>query len=647
MKGKPGAVRTHLTKLVALGLMAGTFALAMDPAASAMERQQLASRFHFTRLDLPELPGVTYKQVRGVNPNLQRIQSWISSVGAGVALGDLDADGLPNDLCLVDPRTDQVMVTPAPGTPGRYTPFAVEPSPASYDPNVMAPMGCLMADLNEDGLTDLVTYYWGRPPAAFLRTPAKGTPSGSAFVAQDLVEPGQRWYSNAATLADLDGDGHLDLVVGNYFPDGSRILDTNATEPDTMQHSMSRAFNGAGPHFLRWAGGKGGMSPSVAFTPVENVLPEEAAHGWTLAVGAADLDHDLLPEVYVANDFGPDRLLHNRSTPGKIQFAVAEGEATLTTPTSAQLGHDKFKGMGVDFADLNLDGNLDMFVSNIANPYGLVESHFAWINTGETAKLQQGIAPFRDQADPMGLSVSGWGWDAKVADMDNDGVPEVLQTNGFVKGQVNRWADLQELATGNDELLKYSAVWPKLQPGTDLSGRTNHNPFFVLGEGNRYVDIAPDLGLKEPNVSRGIAVADVDGDGRLDFAVANQWSASSFYHNDCTGCGRSLGLHLRLPLKSGEASTVRPGHPVGELAGRPAIGATVKVTLPNGRQLIGQVDGGNGHSGKRSPDLFFGLGQLAPDQPIQVEVSWRNPDGKPQHETFTVKPGWNTIVLGW
>jgi hypothetical protein len=216
-----------------------------------------------------------------------------------------------------------------------------------------------------------------------------------------------------------------------------------------------------------------------------------------------------------------------------------------------------------------------------------------------------------------------------------------------VKGAVNRWPELHEVAMGNDELLADPRSWHRFQPGDDLSGR-DRNPFFVQGAHGRYVDIARELGLAEPAVSRGIAIADVDGDGRLDFAVANQWGPSSFYRNECRACGGFLGLHLRLPLLPGEPGmiVVRPGHPGADTLGRPAIGAEATVHLPDGRRLVAQVDGGNGHSGKRSPDLHFGLGHAGAG-PFRVELRWRDPSGNVQEHTLSVPPGWHTVLLGW
>jgi hypothetical protein len=387
------------------------------------------------------------------------------------------------------------------------------------------------------------------------------------------------------------------------------------------------------------------FQPGVEYEDVKGVFTEEVARGWTLAVGAADLDGDMLPELYFANDFGPDRLLHNRSTPGHFEFAVLEGVRTLTTPKSCVLGRDSFKGMGVDFGDINGDGLLDIFVSNIATPFGLQESHFLWRSTGDLQAMRRGVAPYVQASEELGVSRSGWGWDVKMADFDNDGVLEIIQATGFMKGTVNRWPELQSLGTGNDQLIHDPRLWPRFQPGDDLSG---HEPdaFFVRGRDGRYQDIAQEIGLGDPMVSRGIATADVDGDGRLDFAIANQFEPSFFYHNE-SAAGPFLGLHLLLPIETNGTQTTiaRVGHPGSDTRGRPAIGTAVTVHLPDGRKLVGQVDGGNGFAGRRSPDLHFGLGSK-PTGLIKVDIRWRDAGGRIQAASMDLPAGWNTVLLG-
>lgn len=657
----PGAsrLRRAITLLVALALVSSVYLLSQPPALSEAEAEAIAARFGFDRHPFPEPVGIPHKTVRQVHPSLAHLSGFISTVGAAAALSDIDGDGLPNDLCYVDPRTDQVVITPAPGTPqDRYALFVLQPGPLPYD-SAMAPTGCLPGDFNEDGLTDVLVCFWGRSPIIYLQQAAAGGQrlTAHSFLPCELIQPWQRWQSATATSADLDGDGHCDLVVGNHGPDGAAYLDANGSGRLQMPDSQSRAFNGGGPHFFLWKKPADGGTATVRFERVDpdflstqSVDPRrihEACHGWTLAVGAADLDGDGLPEVYVANDFGPDRLLHNRSEPGTLRFALLEGERGFTTPRSRVLGRDSFKSMGLDFGDINGDGWLDMYVSNIAAPYSLYESHFLWQSTGRVERMKQGIAPYYDAGEELGLSRGGWGWDCRLADFDNDGVLEAMQAMGFLKGTTNRWPEGQELAAANDQLISDPRVWPDFRPGADFSGG-DHNRFFVRAADGRYYDLSRRLGLGTPMVSRGIALADVNGDGRLDFAVANQWEPSFFFMNSAPRPGAFLGLHLRLPIgpQASDKTVILAGHPRADTPSRPAIGAAVTVHLPDGRRLVSQVDGGTGHSGKRAPDIHLGLGNIKAGAVLNVDVRWRGADGKMRSQTMQLTPGWHTVLLG-
>jgi hypothetical protein len=644
-----GALRGHLARIVAILVVCGLWAATRLPVLADEERRALAERFAFSAFPLEAWPG-PYQTRRKVNPVMERHAGWMSAVGAAVALADLDGDGLANDVCQVDPRSDRVTLAPAPGTGERYAIVALDPGP-SYDRATMAPMGCVPADLNEDGRMDLFVYYWGRTPILFLSLLGSGSaPSRAGYLAQELVPGGERWFTNAATFADLDADGHLDLVVGNYFADGARILDASASVPDFMQHSMSRAYNGGRNRIFRWRHASAGSQPQVSFEQVDGLFEDDVLHAWTLAVGAADLDGDLRPELYFANDFGPDRLFHNRSSPGQLRFALLEGRRHLTTPRSKVLGGDSFKGMGVDFADVNGDGWLDFFVSNIAAEYALLESHFLFVSTGDLASMHEGVAPYDDLSEWLGVARSSWAWDTRFGDFDNDGVPEALQATGFAKGDTDRWPELQELATTNDELLRFAGSWPRFREGDDISGH-EPNPFYVLAADGRYYDLAAELGLDAPHVSRGIATADVDGDGDLDFAVANQWETSFFYRNDRSDGDRDagrkadfLGLRLLLPVAQGDGRA-QGGHSGNRAAGRPAVGASVRVVRADGRVLVAQVDGGNGHSGVRSPELHFGLGAEGAGKPVDVEIRYRDRNGRPRSLALTLAPGWHRILL--
>jgi hypothetical protein len=299
---------------------------------------------------------------------------------------------------------------------------------------------------------------------------------------------------------------------------------------------------------------------------------------------------------------------------------------------------------------LNGDGWPDIYVSNITQEYGLEESHFVFLSTGRVELMKEGVAPYIDRSESLGLSRSGWGWESRLGDFNNDGALEALQATGFLKGNVNRWPELHEVVMGNDQLLRDPRSWPSLQAGDDISGN-GHNPFFVRGPDGRFHDIAAQLSLDQPLLSRGIATADVDGDGRLDYAVANQWGTSYFYRNESNHGGAFLGIRLRLPVGVGDGVSqtrvCRESVGAAVLPSRPAIGAEARVFLAGRTPVVQQVDGGNGHSGKRSPDLQFGLGHLAGNEIVTVELRWRDARGKLQRETIQLSPsGWYTILLG-
>ncbi|WP_407319799.1 CRTAC1 family protein [Isoptericola halotolerans] len=585
--------------------------LPWQPGPTAEAAGSAAEGISFTTHDLPDSAG--NQEQRPVAPALEHIQPWISAVGASVGSLDLRGLGRPGDACLTDPRDDTLKVFPVPGSGGpQFEPFELRPDGLRYDAT-MAPIGCVPTDVDQDGRPDVVVYYWGRSPVIFLNTgPGTGDPSADWFTPVELVEPMQVWNSTALNIADVDGDGVLDIAVGNYFPDGSRVLDPTADDDPRMQmqHSMGNAQNAGENRLFLGAGTDADGVPR--FTDVSERWPQDSAKAWTLALGLQDLSGNGLPDVYVANDFGPDQLLVNASVPGDVRFREVRGDRDLTTARSKVLGHGSFKGMGVAYSYAPGADLPSIHVSNITTTWGLQEGNFAFYPTGPGSDLLEGRLPYEDRAADVNLAVSGWSWDIKPIDPTNSGRDGFVQATGMIVGTEELWPRLQEMAMGNDQILSSPTSWMRIGPDADISGDEPNRLWVPVGDA--YADVGSSVPFDDRTASRGFSVADVDGDGRQDVIVANQWARSQVHINTSVSEHPSVTLSVTRQAEHGPT---------------PVIGAVVTVEGP-GYSRTAQLYPANGHSGVSGTELHFALpGDAVSD--ASATVRWVDADG--QHST--------------
>lgn len=543
------------------------------------------------------------------------IMPWLSSVGAAVAAGDYDGDGFI-DLYVTNSGADDPNRLYHNVGMGSFAEVAEEAGVARPGG---ASMHAVWGDVDNDGDLDLYVVKW-----AAANTLYENRGDGTFADITDRAEVGYWGYGNGATFLDYDRDGHLDLLVGNYFaaevadPATGRMVRNDLWNPVTtrvMHETFTHAANG-GEDVLYRNRGDGTFA---------DVTGEAGLHfsGWTLAVGSADLDNDGWPDLYLANDFGPDELY--------LSTGAAEDPPRFRSVIDAAghpgIGADWWKGMNVDFGDVDGNGYLDIYVTNIlAHRYKTDEGNMLWLNlpAGDggagagTSAL--GGRSFRNVASASGVDDGGWGWGAQFADFDLDGLLDIFAVNGFVTGDRDHtyWYQLQEMVTQTKNQSADAADWPPMG-NRDLSGYEpsrlflqkprREEPSSNSGETPQFFEVAERVGIDDLWNGRGVAVFDLENDGDLDIYIANQGAPSCLYRNEllrgtvAVGGPHFLGLEL----------VGRPDSPVAlgkrrlaSTAG--AVGARVELRA-NGRLQVRDVAGGRGFAGQSAARLCFGLGE--------------------------------------
>ena len=407
-------------------------------------------------------------------------------------------------------------------------------------------MGVAVGDYDNDGFEDLyVTAYGGNK---LYHNNGDGT---FTDVTVKAATGGEGWSTSAAWV-DLDGDGLLDLVVLRYltwdFDDiwcGERKAGYRAyCHPDSFQPIAPLVYHNNG---------------NGTFTEVaQKIGLAKPAKALGLAIG--DYDRDGHIDLFIANDSMVEFLYHNK---GDGTFE----EVGLISGVAVDGDGRTYAGMGVDFADYNNDGRPDIVVTNLAN-----QRYALYRNEGDGTFT---YASHTEGISRITLPHSGWG--VRFFDYDNDGWKDLLIAQGH---------DLDTIELTNPTL------------------RYREPPLLARNTGKGFVDVSAESGsaFQQAWVARGMAIGDLNNDGRLDAVITTNDGPIYLLRNETTTSDHWLLLKL-----------------VGHKSNRDGIGAEVKLTTSSGQQWA-TVTTASSYLSASDKRVHFGLGKENVAQ--KIEIRW-------------------------
>lgn len=421
-------------------------------------------------------------------------------------------------------------------------------------------MGMCVGDIDADGRLDFMVANYG--PDRLYRNLGNGR-FEEVGARAGVNDP--RWGSNCA-FGDVDGDGDLDLYVSHYlhfdYDDNPKCGDDAR---GIYAYCRPSSFKGV-TDSLFINDGSGLFVEEIRSRGIKEGVLEK---GFGVVMTDIDSDRDL--DIFVANDSTPNRLYINNGTgvfeDGGLSSGVAVNAEGMTT-----------SGMGVDIADVDGDGLMDIALTNYSmEPNGLYH------NLGGTQFAD--VAAERGVAE---LSLAEVGWGVVVADFDNDGDRDMVVANGHVVDNIREF-----------------------EPSHSYE-QTN---VLLLNDGHgRFVDATVESGMSEmpTRVSRSLAVGDWNNDGRLDLLVSNCNDRFELLENRISNDNHWLGIRLE-----------------GRRENRFAIGARAEVTA-GGSTQVDEVRSGSSFQAQKDLRLHFGLG--GQPGPVEVRIYW--PDGSEQTEVI-------------
>lgn len=546
--------------------------------------------------------------------------------GSGVAAGDINGDGMPdlyftqldgpNKLYLNegDFHFKDVTKSAGVGLPGYKC------------------TGTVLADVNGDGKLDLLVTTYEHGTILFLND-GNGHFTWDHHSGLDSTTVG----GSTMSLADIDGDGDLDLYVAHYNDQTVRDLYTPAELEGShvairqgnrykikkkFQKYYTNIISVSGPT-LREVGtkdelylNKGGIGKDwKGFEKVKNMKahflnakgkPEGVGKNWGLSARFQDINGDGRPDLYVCNDYWtPD------------QFWINQGNDVFKKIDPLNVRHTPLSSMSVAIGDVNNDGHNDLFVSDMLSPLHTRRLHQIKnmdpfpVHVGEIDNqpqynknclyINRGDNTFTETADYSGIDATGWSWAGTFVDVNLDGRQDLIINDGYSYDALDQDTHArlehrnQQAPFDLQRYLKGILLYPPLKLV---------NWAFENDGGLKFSDKSKAWGFKQKDISQGLALADLNGDGALDM-VTNRLNQNAGVYENTIGKPR---IAVRL---------------VGRSPNTQAIGARVVLRGDSVLQDKQVVSGGNYLSGS-APQLMFAACKSHADRTLIID--W--PDGK-------------------
>ena len=557
----------------------------------------------------PEETGIDFINVvvNQKNFNIFKYRNFYN--GGGVAIGDINNDGLPDIYMTANMGGNKLYLNK-----GNFE-FEDISETAGVVGDKPWSTGVVMVDINQDGLLDIYVSNAGNMEGDNHDNELYINNGDLTFTEQaktyNLAATG---FSTHATFFDYDKDGDLDAYIlnnSNIPISGLGYAEQRDVRAENWKN-VPKIFRGVGDMLLRNDNGK--------FT---NVSDEAGIYGsligFGLGVMISDINGDLHPDIYESNDFYERDYLY-----------INNQDGTFTEEIKNWTSHLSLSAMGIDIADINNDGKVDIFITDMLpegdqrvksvmefegyNIFKLKQSKdFYQQYIQNTLQLNNGDNTFSEVAYFSGIAATDWSWAGLIFDMDNDGYKDIFVTNGIN----HDLTDIDFVDFFANEIIQNMALTGRKESIDSIINKMPVNPqpnYAYKNNGDiTFSNANKDWGFEIPSMSNGAAYGDLDNDGDLDLVINNVNMKAFVYRNNAETFTKNNYIKLKFT-----------GNPKNKFA----IGTSIKLYYDN-NIIVQELMPSRGFQSSMDYAMIIGLGTT--ENIDSLRIIW--PDDKTQKFT--------------